>query len=68
MQTSRNSLSEDQVALLQRAVEKLVRFGEQVAISPEQMIAMLDGGLCISELLTVLASRCTRSGLDDQPN
>jgi hypothetical protein len=68
MQASQNSLSEDQVALLRRAVEKLVRFGEQVAVSPEQMIAMLDSGLCISELLTILASRCTRSGLDDRPN
>ena len=68
MQASRNSLSEDQVTWLQRAVEKLVRFGEQVAVSPEQMIAMLDGGLCIGDQLTILTFKGTRGGLDDRPS
>jgi hypothetical protein len=68
VQASQNSLSENQVALLQRAAEKLVRLGEQVAVSPDQMIAMLEGGLCIGDLLTILTVKGTRNGLNDKPN
>ena len=31
--------------LLKQAVEKLVRFGQQVGVTPEEMISLLDSGI-----------------------
>lgn len=46
-----------ETALLNEAVEKMVRFGELVGISPGEMIALLDAGMSIRELLTFLIAR-----------
>jgi hypothetical protein len=50
-------LTEDDAILLQRAVERLVRFGQQVGVTPEDMIAVLDSGLSVRELLAFLATK-----------
>jgi len=55
--TIREQLSESGTKLLESAVEKLVRYGEQVGVTPEEMIALLDSGIGIRELLTFLASK-----------
>ena len=44
-------------ALLQQAVEKLVRFGQQVGVTPDEMISLLDSGIDIRDLLAFLASK-----------
>lgn len=49
--------NENDVKVLERAVEKLVRFGEQVGVTPEDMISLLDSGIGIPELLMFLASK-----------
>lgn len=46
-----------QQSVLETAVEKLLRFGEYVGVTPEDMIRLLDSGLTIGELLDYLASR-----------
>lgn len=46
--------------LLNRALEKMVRFGETVGVTPEDMVALLDSGCTIRDLLMFLASK--RSG------
>jgi hypothetical protein len=43
--------------LLQQAVEKLVQFGQQVGVAPEEMISLLDSGISIGDLLAFLASK-----------
>jgi hypothetical protein len=47
--------------LLEQAVEKLVRVAEQVGVTPEEIISLLDSGIGIRDLLAFLASK--RSGL-----
>ncbi len=46
-----------QQAMLERAVAKLVLFGEQVGVSAGQMIVLLESGLSVRELLDYLAAR-----------
>ena len=43
--------------LLQQAVEKLVRVGQQVGVTPEEMISLLDSGISIRDPLAFLASK-----------
>jgi len=43
--------------LFNTAVEKIVRLGEIVGLSPEDMIALLESGCTIRELLSLLASK-----------
>jgi hypothetical protein len=43
--------------LLEQVVEKLVRFGQRVGVTPEQMISLLDSGISIHDLLAFLASK-----------
>jgi hypothetical protein len=43
--------------VLLRAIEKIIRFGEQVGVGPDEMISLLDSGVCISDLLAFLTSR-----------
>jgi hypothetical protein len=42
---------------LQRAVVKVVKLGEQVGVSADQMIELLESGLTVRELLEYLAAR-----------
>ena len=50
-------LVEKDPLLLQQTVEKLVRFGQQVGVTPEEMISLLDSGISIHDLLGFLASK-----------
>jgi hypothetical protein len=43
--------------LLKQAVEKLVRFGHQVGVTPEEMISLLDSGIRMHDLLAFLGSK-----------
>jgi len=52
-----DSLSPTQTAALQRGVAKIVALGAQVGISPDQMVAMLNAGLTVCELLEYLVAR-----------
>jgi hypothetical protein len=49
--------AEEDARQLAIAVEKLVRFGRQVGVAPEEMISLLDSGLSIHDLLVFLASK-----------
>jgi hypothetical protein len=40
-----------------QAAEKLVRFGQQVGVTPEEMISLLNSGISIRELLAFLAAK-----------
>jgi hypothetical protein len=47
--------------LLEQAVEKIVLFAQQVGVTPEEIISLLDSGISIRDLLAFLASK--RSGV-----
>jgi hypothetical protein len=46
--------------LLNAAVEKIVRVGEEVGLTPEDIIAFLESGCSVRDLLVMLAAK--RSG------
>jgi hypothetical protein len=46
--------------LLNAAVQKIVTVGEEVGLTPEDMIAFLDSGCSVRDLLVMLAAK--RSG------
>jgi len=48
---------EKDAILLEQAAEKLVRFGQQVGVTPDEMISLLDSGIRIRDLLAFLASK-----------
>ena len=48
---------ENDAFLLERAAEKLVRFGQQVGVTPEEMISLLNSGIGMRDLLAFLASK-----------
>ncbi len=50
-------LAHDQQEVLKRAVAKMVMRGEQVGVSTDQMILLLDSGLTVRELLEYLLSQ-----------
>jgi hypothetical protein len=52
---------EEDSLLLEQAVEKVVRVAEQVGVTPEEIISLLDSGISIRDLLAFLSSK--RSGL-----
>ena len=43
--------------LMEREAEKLVRFGQQVGVTPEEMISLLDSGISIHDLLAFFAAK-----------
>ncbi len=43
--------------LLEQVVEKLVRFGQRVGVTPEEMISLLDSSISIHDLFAFLASK-----------
>jgi hypothetical protein len=49
-------LTMSQKQLLESAVAKIVVLGEQVGISPDDMIALLQAGVSVRELLDYLAA------------
>lgn len=53
----------DQMAL-ESAIAKLVLLGQQVGVDAGQMIALLESGLSVVELVEYLASRNTRCRCD----
>jgi len=54
---SSDPLTLPQMAVLERAVAKVVLLGEQVGVSTDQMIFLLNSGLTVGELLEYLAMR-----------
>ena len=49
--SDRNDFDEGDAPLLERVVEQLVRSGQQVGVTPEEMISLLDSGISIRDLL-----------------
>ena len=47
--------------LLQRAIERLVQFAQQVGVSPEEMIGMLESGVSVYDLLAFLERKASGS-------
>ncbi len=47
----------EQVVVLRSAVDKLIRFGEQVGVSREEMVMLLDSGMTVRGLLYYLVSQ-----------
>jgi hypothetical protein len=43
--------------ILERAVEKVAIFAQQVGVTPEDIISLLDSRMSITELLAFLASK-----------
>lgn len=43
--------------LLEQTVEKLVRYGQRVGVTPQEMISLLDSGISIPDLLAFLAAK-----------
>jgi hypothetical protein len=54
---SHENLDEREARLLEQAVEKLVRYGQKVGVTPEEMISLLDTEISIPDLLAFLASK-----------
>ena len=52
-----HKIDEGEVLLLKQAAEKLVRFGKQVSVTPEEMVLLLDSGISIRDLLAFLSSK-----------
>ncbi len=50
------TFAQDEV-VLKRAVAKVILLGDRVGVSAEQMIAMLESGLTVPELLVYLAAK-----------
>lgn len=55
-----DQLGETEALLLEKLADKLVRFGQLAGITPEELVALLDSGIGIHELLAFLVSK--RSG------
>jgi len=49
-----------ETALLNRAVGKIICYGELVGVGPEEIISLLDSGMSIRDLLLFLASKDSR--------
>ena len=50
-------LVEEHRRLLEQAVEKVVRVAQQVGVTPEDIISLLDFGIDIRDLLAFIASK-----------
>jgi hypothetical protein len=50
-------MERDEELRLQRALEKLVLYGEQVGVSPEEMIQLLESRMSVTQLLRYLSSK-----------
>jgi hypothetical protein len=54
---NREDLLEKDAILLQRTAKRLVRLGQQVGVTPEEMVSLLASGVTIRDLLAFLASK-----------
>jgi len=50
-------LNTQEAHLLEQVAEKLVRYGQTVGITPEEIISLLDSGISIRDLLALMASK-----------
>ena len=53
-------LNQTDALLLEEVADKLVRFGQRVGVTPEEMVSLLDSGISIDDRLAFLVSK--RSG------
>lgn len=54
---SPRDFDEKDAILLDQVADKLVRFGQQVGVTTEEMISLLDSGISIKDLFALLASK-----------
>jgi hypothetical protein len=47
----------ERMEILHSAFDKLIRFGEQVGVNPEEMVLLLDSGMTVRGLLYYLVSQ-----------
>ena len=59
--SAQGNWSAKETELLNAAVEKIVRRAEEIGLTPEDMIELLESGCSVRDLIAMLASR--RSGL-----
>lgn len=52
-----NQLDETEALLLEKVADKLVRFGQLVGMTPEEIVSLLDSGVSIRDLVAVIVSR-----------
>ena len=55
--SSQDPLTIEQRQILEGALAKIVLMGEQVGVSADQMIKLLDAGMTVRELLEFIAER-----------
>ena len=53
-----DSVKQDDI-LLQLAIVRLVQFGQQVGVSPEEMVLMLESGVSVHDLLAFLERKAS---------
>lgn len=56
-QDTADEFDPERMEILHSAVDKLVRFGEQVGVNPEEMVLLLDSGMTVRGLLYYLVSQ-----------
>jgi hypothetical protein len=56
-----DSHPKDVVRLVQQAVERLLQFGQQIGISPDEILSLLLKGMSVPDLLVFLDSKKPRS-------
>jgi DNA-binding transcriptional regulator YhcF (GntR family) len=65
LQTSRSitqnyeEFPEQHKRLLEEAVEKVVQVAQQVGVTPEEIVSLLDSGISIPDLLAFIASKAS---------
>ena len=52
-----NQLDETEALLLEKVADKLVRFGQLMGMTPEEIVSLLDSGVSIRDLVAVIVSR-----------
>ena len=52
-------VNERDMILLAHVADELVRFGQKIGVTPEEMISLLDSGISIPDLLAFLASKAS---------
>jgi len=55
-----DELDEEQTLALNGAIEKLARLGERGGVVPEQIVALLDSGMNVDELIHYLVLQVSR--------